>query len=122
MSGYYHYGDTFGGDNVAGDKIGGDKIEVRDHGIGKIVHQGQADPQLAFQEMISAIRTLRPHLSGADRQVIDESLYTLEARQSPEPARLRRTLGAIVGVATMVGQVGVPVIDAVRKVMTAVGM
>jgi DNA-binding FrmR family transcriptional regulator len=113
----YHYGDQFGGD-----KFTGDKFEVRGHGVGKIVHQGPVDQQAAFQDMLGAIRALRTEVAGADRQVIDESLATLQAPQPPEPARLRRTLGAVVGVATMVGQVGAPVIESVRKVMAALGM
>ncbi|MDT7802958.1 MAG: hypothetical protein QOI78_6391 [Actinomycetota bacterium] len=117
MSGTYHYGDTFGGD-----KVGGDKFVVRDHGIGKIVHRGPGDRQAEFQEMLAAIHALRAQVSGPDRQVIDESLATLQAPQPPEPAKLRRTLGAVVGVATLVGQVGAPVLESVRKVLAALGM
>lgn len=121
MSGTYHYGDTYGGDRVEGDKFGGDKFEVHGHGIGKIVHQGPAEQQAAVRELLDAVQALRPRVTAADRQVIDESLATLQAPR-PEPARLRRALGAVSGVAMMVGQVGAPVAEAVRKVMTALGM
>jgi hypothetical protein len=110
MSGTYHYGDTYGGD----------RVEVSGSGIGKIVYQGPADQQVAFRELLEAVQALRPQVSGTDRQVIDESLVTLQTPR-PEPARLRRALGAVSGVAMMVGQVGAPVVEAVRKVMTALG-
>ncbi|MEV4150407.1 hypothetical protein AB0J40_42615 [Amycolatopsis sp. NPDC049691] len=111
MSGTYHYGDSYGGD----------RVEVSGSGIGKIVYQGPADRQAALRELLDAVQALRPQVTGPDRQVIDESLATLQAPQ-PEPARLRRALGAVSGVAMMVGQVGVPVAEAVRKVLTALGM
>lgn len=90
------------------------------HGIGKIVHHGSADQRAAFKELLEAVQALRPQVVGTDRQVIDESLATLQAPR-PEPARLRRALGAVSGVAMMVGQVGAPVVEAVRKVMAALG-
>jgi hypothetical protein len=110
MSGTYHYGDTYGGD----------RVEVSGSGVGKIVYQGPAGRQVALRELLEAVQALRPQVSGTDRQVIDESLATLQTPR-PEPARLRRALGAVSGVAMMVGQVGAPVVEAVRKVMTALG-
>lgn len=104
-----------------GDKLGGDKFDVHGHVIGKIVHHGPVDQQVAFRELLAAVQVLRPQVTGTDRQVIDESLATLQAPR-PEPARLQRALGAVSGVAMMVGQVGAPVVEAVRKVMTALGM
>ena len=110
MSGTYHYGDTYGGD----------RVEVSGPGIGKIVYQGPADQKVALRELLEAVQALRPQVTGTDRQVIDESLATLQTPR-PEPARLRRALGAVSGVAMMVGQVGAPVVEAVRKVMAALG-
>jgi hypothetical protein len=110
MSGTYHYGDTYGGD----------RVEVSGSGIGKIVYQGPADQQAALRELLDAVQALRSQVSGTDREVVDESLATLRTPR-PEPARLRRALGAVSGVAMMVGQVGAPVVEAVRKVMTALG-
>jgi hypothetical protein len=39
-----------------------------------------------------------------------------------EPQPLRRALGNLAGIATVVGQVGTPVVEAVRKVMAAFGL
>ncbi|MEA5359249.1 hypothetical protein VA596_06860 [Amycolatopsis sp., V23-08] len=111
MSGTYHYGDSYGGD----------RVEVSGSGIGKIVQHGPVDQQAAFRDLLEAVQALRAQVSDPDRQVIDESLATLQAPR-PEPAKLRRALGAVSGVALMVGQVGAPVAEAVRKVMTALGV
>lgn len=101
----------------------GDKVEQHgNHNIGMIKNQGPADPQTVFQEMINAIQTLRGQVSVADRQVIDESINTIGTGGNAEKQSLRRALGNIAGVAAMVGQVGVPVIDAIRKVMAAFGV
>lgn len=111
MSGNYHYGDEV--------------TQYGDHNIGMIKNQSPADPQTAFREMINAVQILRTQVSPADRQVIDESLHAMSptgAAGTVEPSTLRRALGAIAGVATMVGQTGAPVIEAVRQVMAAFGV
>jgi hypothetical protein len=114
----YHYGDKIGGD-----KIGGDKVSVRgQHNVGVIKNQGTTDPREALQEMINAVHVLRGQVSAADRQVIDESMNIVRQADRVEKGALRRALGNIAGVATMVGQVGAPVIESVRAVMNAFGM
>lgn len=101
----------------------GDKVnQYGDHNIGMIKNQGPADPQVAFREMINAVQALRDQVSAADRQVIDESMNTIGTGDKVEKQHLRRALGNIAGVAAMVGQVGVPVIESIRKVMAAFGM
>lgn len=102
--------------------FGGRVNQYGDHNIGMIKNQGSADPQAAFREMINAIQALRGQVSAADRQVIDESMNTIGTGDNVEKQPLRRALGNIAGVATMVGQVGVPVIESIRKVMAAFGM
>jgi hypothetical protein len=108
MSGNFHFGDEV--------------TQYGDHNVGMIKNQGPADPQAAFRDMVSAIQVLRGQVSPADRQVIDESMQAIGAGGNVEKGTLRRALGNIAGVATMVGQVGVPVIEAVRAVMAAFGL
>jgi len=101
----------------------GDKVKMYgDHNVGIIKNQGSTDPQAAFREMINAIQALRGQVSATDRQVIDESMNTIATGDNLEKQPLRRALANIAGVAAMVGQVGVPVIESIRKVMTAFGM
>ena len=101
----------------------GDRVNLYGHhNVGIIKNQGSADPQAAFREMINAVQALRSQVSAADRQVIDESMTTINTGENMEKQPLRRALGNIAGVAAMVGQVGVPVIESIRKVMAAFGM
>jgi hypothetical protein len=72
--------------------------------------------------MINAVRVLQGQVSATDRQVIDESMTIIGSGDKVESGTLRRALGNIAGIATMVGQVGVPVVEAVREVMTAFGI
>ncbi|MFD3926549.1 hypothetical protein [Streptomyces sp. NPDC058614] len=84
-------------------------------------NQGAVDPQVAFRDMIQAIQVLRGQVSTEDQRVIDDSLHTIGTRSDVEPGTLRRALGAIAGVATVVGEVGLPVVEAVRRVLAAFG-
>ena len=108
MSGDYHFGDEV--------------TQYGDHNVGMIKNQGLADQQSAFQEMINVIQVLRDQVSAADRQVIDESMDAIGTGDNVEKGTLRRALGNIAGIATIVGQAGVPVIDAIRQVMAAFGV
>ena len=108
MTSEYHIGDTV--------------IQHGDYNVGVIKSQGPADPRSALQEMSSALQVLRGQVSAADRQVIDESLDAIGTGGDVEKGTLRRALAGIAGVATMVGQVGVPVVEAVHQVMAAFGM
>jgi hypothetical protein len=113
MSANYHFGD----------KVGGDKVSVRGkHNVGMIKNQGTTNPGAAIEEMINAVQVLRGQVSAADRQVIDESMNIVRRADNVEKGTLRRALSNIAGVATMVGQVGVPVIESVRAVMAAFGV
>jgi hypothetical protein len=49
-------------------------------------------------------------------------MNTIGTAENVEKGTLRRALGNIAGVAAMVGQVGVPVIESVRQVMAAFGV
>ncbi|MEV8021703.1 hypothetical protein AB0O76_36320 [Streptomyces sp. NPDC086554] len=93
---------------------------------GIIKNQGvPADPQAAFREMMQAIQVLRGQISAEDRQVIDASLNTIGAGTAPggevDPGTLRRALAAIAGVATVVGEVGAPVVAAIQRVLALIG-
>ncbi len=101
----------------------GDQVTQHgDHNVGIVKNQAPADPGEALREMINAVQILRSQVPAADRQVIDDSLSAIGSGRNPEKGALRRALGNIAGVATMVGQVGVPVVDSVRRVMAAFGM
>jgi hypothetical protein len=108
MSGNYHFGDEI--------------TQHGDYNVGMIKNLGNADPQSALREMVNVVRALRDHVTAADRRVIDDSLKTIGTGENVEKGTLSRALRNIAGVAVMVGQVGVPVIEAVRRVMAAFGI
>jgi hypothetical protein len=96
---------------------------TKNTGIGAINNNyGASDPQAALRELINAAHALRAQVSPADRQALDESLATIGTGADVEPQPLRGALRKLAGVATLVGQVGVPVVEAVRKVLTAFGL
>jgi hypothetical protein len=80
-----------------------------------------ADPQAAFRDLLQAIQVLRGQVSAEDRQIVDDSLHTIGTGSNVEPGTLRRALGAIAGVATVVGEIGIPVVEAVRRVLALLG-
>jgi hypothetical protein len=91
------------------------------HSIGvSNVNNAPATQQDALRELAEAVNALQTRLSPEDRQVVDASMRTVGP--NAEPGGFRRALRDISGVASMVGGVGVPVIEAVRKVMAAFGL
>jgi len=88
--------------------------------VGKIqnTYQSAGDAQGAFREVFDSVRALRERVSAADRQTLDESLRVIGDGAGGEPGGLRRALTAIMGVAVVVGEVGAPVVEAVRRVLS----
>jgi hypothetical protein len=99
--------------------FGDSVIQNGDHNIGVIKNQ---DPQIALRELISLVAILRGQIPEGDRGVIDESIETIQSGGHGDTGALRRALGTIAGIAAVVGEVGVPVIEAVRKVTAAFGL
>jgi len=99
--------------------FGDNVVQHGDHNIGIIKNQ---DAQVALRELVSLVAILRGQIPEDDRRVVDDSMETIEAGGNGDKGALRRALGNIAGVAAVVGEVGVPVIEAVRKVMAAFGM
>ncbi|MET8983791.1 hypothetical protein ABZX85_50365 [Streptomyces sp. NPDC004539] len=88
--------------------------------VGKIqnTYQSSGDARGEFRELLDAVRVLRERVSGADRETIDESLRVIgDGGGGGGEAGLRRALTAIMGVAVVVGEVGAPVVEAVRRVL-----
>ncbi|MFF0472952.1 hypothetical protein [Streptomyces sp. NPDC004284] len=87
--------------------------------VGRIDHnqQGAQDPQALHDAVIRAIETLRTRVSTEDREVLDASLETIRQGDDAPPGAFRRALGTVSGVAALVGEVGVPVAEAVRRLL-----
>ncbi|MCC0096015.1 hypothetical protein K7B10_14730 [Streptomyces flavotricini] len=101
----------------------GDNFQVfGTNNIGKIGTQNNApqDPQAALQDLIGLIEVLRGRVQEDDRAVLDASLDTL-TEDGVERGAFRRALGSVSGVAQLVGEIGLPVAEAVRRVMALFG-
>jgi hypothetical protein len=72
--------------------------------------------------MIVAADALRGQVHPSDRQIIDESLRSIGTSANVERPTLRQALGRLAGIAAVVGEVGAPVVEAVRKVSAAFGL
>jgi hypothetical protein len=92
------------------------------HNTGKIVYQAPADARLALEDVIRLAEALRGQVGPADARVIEQSVDDLRRSGVSDHAKLRRALANIMGIATLVGQVGAPVIQASRAVLTALGI
>jgi hypothetical protein len=102
--------------------VGGDQYnQYGDHSTGRIQNYGAQDPDAAYRNLLRAVQLLRTQVSPADRELVDEQLDVLAAGPRQDQSTLRRALSAIAGVATVVGQVGAPVIQAVHQVTAALG-
>ena len=105
--------------NISGDSV----VQFGGHdNIGKVVNQASADPRTALEEVIRLAEALRGQVPPADAKAIDESVGLLRHGDASDRNTLRRALGNIAGIAALVGQVGAPVIEAVRRVLSALGV
>jgi hypothetical protein len=101
----------------------GDNVTQRGDGnIGIIKSQTSADPASAMLELTRLVRVLRDQVSSADRQVIDESMNAIGTGEGVDKSAMRRALSRIAGIAALVGEVGAPVIGAIRAVMAGFGI
>jgi hypothetical protein len=108
---------------------GGDQVfQVGDHSIGIIKYQAGEPPQaapgearVALAELNAAVAALRSQVSTDDRRVMDGAMETIGSGVGSDKGRLRRALTSIAGIAALVGDVGAPVVEAIRKVTAAFG-
>lgn len=116
---HYYFGD---GDHVT---MRGGSGNV---GIDKRVTQAQElDPavQQALEELLALVRELRGQVQvqvpQASADTLDDSLPALRADADvPQPER-HRALYAVAGVAATLGALGVPIVEAVNKVLELLG-
>jgi hypothetical protein len=75
------------------------------------------DSERAFQDLIGATRVMQAQISGVHRRTIDEFLDAATSAGRTERHRFRAMLMRVRDVAVLAGQVGVPVLDAINKLM-----
>jgi len=102
--------------------IGDSVTQHGDGNIGIIKNQAPSDPNSALLELTRLVQVLRGQVPSADREVIDESMRAIGSGENVDKGTMRQALSRIAGIAALVGEVGGPVIAAIRAVMAAFGM
>ncbi|MFE3600720.1 hypothetical protein ACFXP3_19215 [Streptomyces sp. NPDC059096] len=103
--------------------MSGDSVtQFGNFNIGIIKSQGPVDARAAHQQMINAAWELRNHVPDADRALIDDSLSVINHDGPVDRQRFRQALAGIGGVAALVGGAGAPVIEAISRLMEALGL
>lgn len=109
---------------------GGDHIrQYGDRSVGKQQHSGSGDnvagdkrihapesPSAAMDNVLAAVHVLRGHLNEADRAAVDSAVRQLDP--SGTAAALDGPLKRIAGIAALLGEVGVPVITAIKELLS----
>jgi hypothetical protein len=112
---------------VADIRIGNINTTYGDFSPINITQQAPPDLTALLRELIRTVEQMEGQLHGADRQAVVEFLALAESLNAEFPDQvdkrhLRAALQKIAGIATMVGQVGVPVIEAIRGLKDALGL
>ncbi|RNG16623.1 hypothetical protein [Streptomyces botrytidirepellens] len=117
MSGDQHY--YFGsGDHVT---MHGGSGNI---GIDKRVTPVQEQPeavQEALRELLTLVQELRAQVPPVSAGALDDSLPALRAEADVPPQERHRALLAVAGIAATIGALGVPIIEAVNKVLELMG-
>ncbi|MBT2469402.1 hypothetical protein J7E97_16340 [Streptomyces sp. ISL-66] len=109
--------------------MAGDHISIHGAGgIGKASHTGSGDivaggkyaggatpDASAVEKLLEEVRAMRQHLDESDRAEVDEAVAEIQANPSQE--RFGKLLRTFSGIATVIGEAGVPVIAAIKALL-----
>jgi hypothetical protein len=118
MTSNYHFGDstTHNYGHVISQSGDHNSVEINSR------NQTAADPGEALRELASLAVALRAQADPADHQAIDESVAIVQQGTRADRGALGRGLGKLIGIATMAGTIGEPVLDAATKVKELLGL
>ncbi|MFI9106607.1 hypothetical protein ACIGXA_39530 [Streptomyces fildesensis] len=98
--------------------------------IGKAQHSGSGDivadgkrgggselQAAAIDKLLGELQNLKQHLDGTDQVEVDAA--AAEIASNPPRERLRKLLQTVSGIATLVGEVGSPVIGAIKAILAS---
>ena len=88
-------------------------------GSGDIVAGGKSDSsvseRLAIENLLREVQAVRQHLNDGDQVEMDAAIE--EINSNPPKERFNRALQRVAGIATVIGEVGVPVISAIKALL-----
>ncbi|MFJ8432137.1 hypothetical protein ACIQ9P_12665 [Kitasatospora sp. NPDC094019] len=117
MSGDHFHGDVvnlYGGTDNKG-------IVHHHHAPGPDGERVTAELTRAVQDLVTLLRELRAGVAPMAAESIDEALPALTVGPLAVPRERHRALMAVAGIAATVGAVGVPVVEAVQRVLGLLG-
>ncbi|MFD8213865.1 hypothetical protein ACFV2U_09085 [Streptomyces sp. NPDC059697] len=115
-------GDNFYfGDNVNMHGGTGNTGMVKNQVVAPNSAAGSAELEAAVGELLRLVEQLRGQVAPVSAQAIDDSLPAISSDGSTPPQERHRALLAVAGIATTVGVVGQPVIEAVNKILELLG-
>ncbi|WP_320778814.1 hypothetical protein [Streptomyces sp. CRN 30] len=112
----YHFGDNV---NMHGG-MGNTGIDKR-HMMAADATAASAALQEAVRELHRLIDDLHGRLPPASARTLEDSLPAVTADAAVQPQDRHRALMAIAGIATTVGTLGQPVLDAVNRILQLLG-
>jgi hypothetical protein len=84
---------------------------------------GGQDPEELLRQLVSAVRVMRHVLPPSAHPIVNGFLEVADSPATPDKKhRLRDATLQVGAVASMLGQVGVPVIEAIDKLKAALGL
>lgn len=110
----YHYGDTV---NMHG---GTGNTGIVKNQSPTVVQQA-ATSQAAIAQLAELLLELRTQVTPASAGTIDTNLPVIVSEESAPEAR-RGALMAVLGIATLAGELGLPIIDAATRVLELLGL
>lgn len=108
-------------------RIGSMNTTTGDFSPINVTQQAPADPRTLLWDLVRTVEQMQDQLHGTDRHTVVEFLDLAKSLNAKSPDlvdkyHLRAALQKVAGVATMVGQVGVPTIEAIRGLKDALGL
>lgn len=76
---------------------------------------GAAPDASAVEKLLEEVQAMRQHLDESDRAEVDAAVEEIQANPSEE--RFKKLLRVFSGIATVIGEAGVPVITAVKALL-----
>jgi uncharacterized protein Yka (UPF0111/DUF47 family) len=103
-------------------RIGNINTTTGDFSPINITQQTPAEPGTLLRDLIRTVEQMQGQLDRMDRQAVAEFLELAKSPDQVDKHHLRAVMLNVAGVATMAGQVGVPVIEAIRRLKDALGL
>ncbi|MBT2446616.1 hypothetical protein J7F03_05875 [Streptomyces sp. ISL-43] len=116
--GSYHFGDVVhmnDGTNNTG------IVKIQSPTVGAGTPQAPLTPQEAVRQLAVLLDELRAQVAPASAGAIESNLSVITSQESPPEAR-HSALMAVLGIATLAGEIGRPVADLVTAILGMLGL